>query len=102
MELGANAKPRDKDWDPNQPMQMLYSQIKEIQAYAQASSITFTDHQIVDPTYTIIYKTGVYYNDCNDWFDTLMANHTWLHFQKQFTAAQRKGKCKQCTTQLKG
>jgi hypothetical protein len=67
--LRANVKRLDEDWDPNQPIQTLYSRIKEIQTYAQAGNRTFTDHQIVDATYTIIYKTGVYYDDCDDWLD---------------------------------
>jgi hypothetical protein len=58
--IGANAKRLDQDWDPNQPIQTLYSRIKEIQAYAQAGNRTFTDHQLVDAVCTIIYKTGVY------------------------------------------
>jgi hypothetical protein len=90
-----NAKRLDEDWDPNQPIQTLYSQIKEIQTYAQAGNQTFTDHQIVDATYTISYKTGVYYDDCDDWLDLPAAEQTWANFQTHFTAAHRKAKRKQ-------
>jgi prefoldin subunit 5 len=63
---------------------------------------TFTDHQIVNATYTIIYKMGVYYDDCDDWLDLPAAEQTWANFQTQFTAAHRKAKRKQRTTQLEG
>ncbi len=97
-----NAKRLDEDWNPNQPIQTLYSQIKEIQTYAQAGNQTFTDHQIVDATYTIIYKTGFYYDDCDDWLDLPAADQTWANFQTHFTAAHRKAKRKQRTTQSEG
>jgi hypothetical protein len=82
--LRANAKHLDEDWDPNQPIQTLYSRIKEIQTYAQAGNRTFTDHQIVDAAYTIIYKTGVYYDDCDTWLDLPTADQTWTNFQRHF------------------
>jgi hypothetical protein len=102
INLRANAKRLDKDWDLNQPIQTLYSRIKEIQAYAQAGNRTFTFHQLVDAAYTIIYKRGVYYNDCDDWLDRPLNDQTWTNFQKHFTAAHRKAKRKQRTTQSEG
>jgi hypothetical protein len=102
IDLRANAKRLDEDWDPNQPIQTLYSRIKEIQTYAQAGNRTFTDHQIVDAAFTIIYNTGVYYDDCDDWLDLATAEQTWTSFQKHFATAHRKAKRKQRTTQSEG
>jgi hypothetical protein len=84
IDLRANAKSLDEDWDPNQPIQTLYSCIKEIQTYAQAGNQTFTGHQIVDVACTIIYKTGVYYVDCDSWLDLPTADQTWTNFQRHF------------------
>jgi hypothetical protein len=61
---------------PNQPIQTIYSQIKEIQTYAQAGNQTFTGHQIVDAAYTLVYNTGVYYDDCDDWLNLPTAGQT--------------------------
>jgi hypothetical protein len=102
VDLRANAKRLDEEWDPSQPIQTLYSRIKEIQTYAQAGNRTFTDQQIVDAAYTIIYKTGVYYDDCDDWLETTPQHQTWINFQKHFNAAHRKAKRKQRTTQSEG
>jgi hypothetical protein len=96
LDLQAHAKYLDK------AIQTLYSRIKDIQTYAQASIRTFTDQHIVDAVYTIINKTGVYYDDCDDWLETTPQPQTWTNFQKHFNAAHRKAKRKQRTTQSEG
>jgi uncharacterized protein YdbL (DUF1318 family) len=102
IDLRTNAKRLDEDWDPNQPIQTLYNRIKEIQAYTQAGNRTFTDHQLVDAAYTIIYKTGIYYDVCDDWLDLPSNDQNWTNFQRHFTAAHRKAKRKQRTTPSEG
>jgi hypothetical protein len=102
INLRANAKRLNEEWDPNQPTQTLFSQIKEIQTYAQARNRTFTDQQIVDVAYTIIYNTGIYFDDCDTWLGTFPANQTWTNFQTHFNTAHRKAKRKQRTTQSGG
>jgi hypothetical protein len=78
--LRANAKRLDEEWDPNQPIQTLCNRIQTIQEYVQAGNRTFTDQQIMDAAYTIVYKTGIYFDDCNDWLDKPPANQTWANF----------------------
>jgi hypothetical protein len=102
LDLRANAKRLNKEWDPNQPIQTLFSRIKEIQTYAQAGKRTFTDQQIYDAAYTIICNTGIYFDDCDTWLDTPAANQTWTNFQTHFNTAHRKAKRKQRTTQSEG
>jgi hypothetical protein len=34
----------------------------------------------VDAAYTIIYKMGVYFDDCDDWLDLPTADQTWHAF----------------------
>ena len=102
IDLRANAQRLNEEWDPNQPIQTLFSRIKEIQTYAQAGNRTFTDQQIVDVAYTIIYNTGIYFDDCDTWLDTLPTNQTWTNFQTHFNTAHRKAKRKQRTTQSEG
>jgi hypothetical protein len=102
VDLRADAKRLNEEWGPSQPIQALYSCIKDIQTHAQAGNRTFTDQQIVDTASTIIYKTGVYYDDCEDWLETTPQHQTWINFQKHFNAAHCKAKRKQRTTQLEG
>jgi hypothetical protein len=74
VDLCANTKRLDEEWDPSQPIQALYSRIKDTQEqYAQAGNHTFTDQQIVDAAYTTIYKMGVYFDDCDVWHETALA-----------------------------
>jgi hypothetical protein len=44
----------------------------------------------------------IYYDDCDDWLDLPAAEQTWANFQTHFTAAHRKAKRKQRTTQSEG
>ena len=50
----------------------------------------------------IIYKTGVYYDDCDDWLEKPSHTQTWTNFQHHFNAAHPKAKRKQRTTLSEG
>ena len=53
------------------------------------------DEDIVDTTYTLVYNTGLLYDDCNKWNKKQRDEKTWANFQAHFQSEQRKYKRKQ-------
>ena len=53
------------------------------------------DKYIVDTIYTLVYNTGLSYDDCKKWDDRQHDRKKWANFQAHFQSAQRKFKRKQ-------
>ena len=49
-----------------------------------------SDDDIVDKMYTIVYNTGLFYDNGDKWYDKERTNKSWANFQAHFQAAQRK------------
>ena len=45
--------------------------------------------------YTLVYNTGLFYDDCDKWDDNQCDKKTWADFQAHFQATQQKYKRKQ-------
>ena len=56
---------------------------------------TIAYKNIVDTIYTLVYNTGLFYDDCDKWDDKQRDEKTWAKFQAHFQAAQQKYKRKQ-------
>ena len=70
-------------------------QVKEIQEFANNRGRTIAYEDIVDTIYTLVYNTGLLYDDCDKWDDKKHDKKTWANFQAHFQEAQRKFKRKQ-------
>ena len=69
--------------------------VQEIQEFANNRGRTIADEDIVDTIYTLVYSTGLFYDDFNRWDDKQRDGKNWANFQSHFQAAQRKYKRKQ-------
>ena len=56
---------------------------------------TITNEDFVDTIYTLVYNTGLLYDDYDKWDDKQRDGKLWANFQAQFQAEQRKYKIKQ-------
>ena len=56
-------------WDANIPFQELVQRLQEIQQFTNNGGWTIADEDIVDTIYTLVYNTGLLYDDCNIWDD---------------------------------
>ena len=82
-------------WDANRPFQELVQRVQETQEFANNRGRTISDEDIVDTIYTLVYNTGMCYNDCEKWDNKQCDEKTWSKFQAHFQAVQRKYKKKQ-------
>ena len=81
-------------WDANNPFQELVQRVQEIQEFVTYGGRTIPMDNIADTIYTIVYNTGLFYDDCDKWYNKERADKTWANLQAHFQAEQRKYKRK--------
>ena len=94
QELVGNRAKLSEPWDANRPFHELVQRVQEIQEFANDRGKKIADKYIVDTIYTLVYNTGLFYNDCNKWDEKQWDKKTWAKFQAHFQSAQRKYKRK--------
>ena len=76
-------------WDPNSPFDCLVKQIEDGQDYADDGGQPYTAEQLLCIAYTLVFKTGLYVEDCKTWNTRPANQHTWDNFKIHFQTAQR-------------
>ena len=92
-------------YDPNQPIEVLYEQINNAVAFAEAAEAAdnaYTGKKIVSISYDIIFQTGIYADDCKLWRKKDKADKTWPEFKLYFTAASQDLRLSKATTGTAG
>ena len=79
-------------WDVNMPFQELVQRVQEIQEFANDGGRTIADEDIVNTIYTLVYNTGLFYDNCDKWGEKQQDKKTWENFQAHFQSVQRKYK----------
>ena len=69
--------------------------VQEVQEFANNGGGTITDKDILDTIYTLLYNTGLLYDNCDKLDDRQRDGKTWANFQAHFQSAQRKFERKQ-------
>lgn len=89
-------------WNPSTPFEMLIDQIDEAQEFADAGNQAFSAAQILNCAYTLVFNTGLFFDDCKAWNNKQDADKTWTNFKKHFAEAHRTLKLQQRTSQQAG
>ena len=61
--------------------------VQDIQESANNGGQTIADKDIVDTIYTLVYNTGLFYDDFDKWNNKQHNEKTWAKFQAHFQAA---------------
>ena len=83
-----NQTTMNKAWDPSTPFETLIEQIEDAMEVADAANQAFTDAQILTLAYTLVYNTGLYFDECKEWKAKPIADKTWDNFKIFFLVAQ--------------
>ena len=89
LELEDNDTKMRATWDPNSPSDCLVKQIEDGQDYADDGGQAYTTEQLLRIAYTLVFKTGLYFEDCKTWNTRPTNQHTWDNFKIHFQTAQR-------------
>ena len=89
LELEDNDTKMRTTWDPNSPFDCLVKQIEDGQDYADDGGQPYTAEQLLHIAYTLVFETGLYFEDCKTWNARPSAQYTWDNFKRHFQTAQR-------------
>ena len=67
LELEDNDTKMRALWDPNSPFDCLVQQLEDGQDYADDGGQPYTTNQLLRIAYTLVFKTGLYFEDCKAW-----------------------------------
>jgi hypothetical protein len=96
--LSENHQSLSKPWDPNAPFEDLIDQIEIAKDMADDGNQPYTDPQILNTAYTLVYNTGLYFDECKTWNAKAVADKTWDNFKTHFLAAQTELRTQQQAT----
>ena len=102
LELEDNDTKMRATWDPNSPFDCLIQQVEDGQDYADDGGQPYTAKQLLHIAYTLVFKTGLYFEDCKAWNARPAAARTWDNFKTHFQTAQRLLRDQMCTTKQAG
>jgi hypothetical protein len=88
-ELTQNYERLNMPYDPNQPIETLFQQIQDAQAFAVAGGQPYGAAMIISVAYTLVFNTGLYPDACRAWQSRATADKTWAQFKIDFATAHR-------------
>ena len=86
-ELEKNAIKMRTEYDPEHPIEGLFEQMEDGMELAEAGGTPYTDMQVVQMAYALVFKTGVFNDACRRWRRKAIAERTWANFKSHFTEA---------------
>jgi hypothetical protein len=66
-ELTQNYMRLNTPYDPNLPIETLFQQIQDAQAFAVAGGQPYGAAMIVNVAYTLVFNTGLFHDACRAW-----------------------------------
>jgi hypothetical protein len=101
-ELKENDQRFNTLWDPNTPFKSLIDQIETAVDYADAGNQAYTPVQVVNTAFTLIFNTGIYFDECKRWNQRDAADQTWQDLKTFFLQATNELRIQQQTAQRAG
>eukprot|EP00957_Ditylum_brightwellii_P074956 5696229-Ditylum_brightwellii.AAC.1 len=84
----ADARIREK-FDPTFPIEVLFTPMDEVQDLATAGENAYSDAQLTNIAYDLIFSTGVHNDTCKEWICLTPAGQTWEALKHHFAEAHR-------------
>ena len=76
----------------------LILRTQAIQEYATNRLCPNFKHEIVDTIYTVVFQTGLFFENCNDWDDKAEGHKIWETLKAHFIEIKRRYKlCQRAT-----
>ena len=80
LELKDNDTKMRSNWDPNSPFNCLIKQIEDGQDYTEDGQ-PYTTKQLLHIAYSLVFKTGLYFEECKQWNNCPATEKTWANFK---------------------
>jgi hypothetical protein len=89
-------------YNPNEPIETLFHQIKESIDVANAAGAAYTPSQIVAISYNLIFATGMFPEACREWRRRVTNTRTCHNFKANFPSAHQDYRDSQLTSRQSG
>ena len=89
FDLEKNQENMTAHYNPNAPIETLFSQIADGVAYAKLGEAPFTSKQVVDIALLCLEKTGVFNDYFKEWNRFPLQDRNWPKFRVHFAKAYR-------------
>jgi hypothetical protein len=86
-DLDNNDRAMKTSCDVNQPIEVLYKQIEDAIEFADAGQTPYTPEQVLNIAYQLVYRTGIFADDCKIWKRQPGPYKTWPQFKIDFALA---------------
>jgi hypothetical protein len=73
--------------DVNQPIEILYKQIEDAIDFAAAGPTPYSTQQVLSIAFQLVFRTGIFADDCKIWKRQTTAYKTWPQFKLDFAIA---------------
>jgi hypothetical protein len=73
--------------DVNQPIEVLFQQIEDAIEFASAGQAPYSPQQVLNIAYQLIFRTGLFADDCKVWKRQPADYKTWPQFKLDFSLA---------------
>ena len=77
------------DWDPNHTFEVLINQIEEGVYYAAEGVTPYTHEHILNIAYNVVFKTGLFEDECKKFKQLPVAQKTWTKLKTDFTESHQ-------------
>jgi hypothetical protein len=89
VDLENNFEHTHRAWDPQQPVESLFTQIQDCADYSEAGGVLIGHPQQINVGYAKIFATEHFMSACRRWNEKPHAEKTWAQFKAHFSAARR-------------
>jgi hypothetical protein len=89
VDLENNFEQMRRSWDPHQPVESLFKQIKYCADYYEAGGFIIGHPHQIDVGHAKIFYTGHFMSACCRWNENPNVEKTWSKFEAHFAAAHR-------------
>jgi hypothetical protein len=86
-DLEANDRAMKQPCDVNQPIEVMYQQIEDAIEFAAAGQTPYSPEQVLSIAYQLVFRTGIFADDCKIWKRKATAYKTWPQFKLDFAMA---------------
>jgi hypothetical protein len=101
-ELTQNYERLNTPYDPNQPIERLFQQIRDARAFAVAQGQPYGTAMIINVAYTLVFNTGLHPDACRAWQSRAVPTKTWAQFKIDFSTAHHEFRLTNQTAQQSG
>lgn len=102
QQLADNNRNITTPWTADTPFELLIDQIETCSDIATDGNQPFTNAQILGTAYTLVFNTGMYFDECKTWNAKPANDKTWETFKDHFLVAQNQLRQQQQTAQQGG